>query len=279
MGKAEQVKVSSVGSSNEECQKVMEAVRDHIFRTHNFPQVTDISKLTGLPKPKCTGICNQLIKKNQLYKVFGGAGLPTIVLPHDMMQVVLRTQSKPKWMVKYSFKEKSNLDNEIAKLSSRVAEYEMFERLLYMTDIPLEEAVAFALEWLDFQDVKHYKEDTDNPDVTFVYKGIKAIVEIEGTTKAGDKSKAQQLEGWLRKEINSGMKASELKGFFVVNHFRETEPENRGDPLTPYAKEYLKLYHCHFLTTYFLFNMVKDVMNGLSKEEARKKVWEGEKIE
>ena len=254
-------------------------MRDHIFQTHNFPQVTDIAKLTDIPRPKCLGICNQLIEQKQLYRVFGGEGLPTVVLPYDMMQVVLRTQAKPQWMVKHSFEEKSKLDKEIEKLNSKVAEYEMFERLLYTTDIPLEEAVAFVLDWLGFQDVKHHKEDKDNPDVAFKYESIKALTEIEGTTKAGDKKKAQQLEGWLRKEINSGMKASELKGFFVVNHFRETEPENRGDPLTPYAKEYLKLYHCHFLTTYFLFNVVKDVMDGLSKEEAQKKVWEGEKID
>lgn len=266
--------------SNEECQKVMEAVRDYIFQTHNFPQVTDIVKLTSIHRNRCISICNKLIGQKQLYKVFGGAGLPTVVLPYDMMQVVLRTQSKPKWMVTHSFKEKSKLDEEITKLSSKVTEYEMFERLLYMTDIPLQEAVAFALEWLDFQDVKHHREDTDNPDVTFVYEGIKALVEIEGITKAGDKSKAQQLSGWLQREIvASGKQASELKGFLVVNHFREIEPEKRGEPLTTYAREFLKLYQSHFFTTYFLFNIVKDVMDGLSKEEARKKVWEGEKIE
>lgn len=265
--------------SEEECQKVMEAVREHIFRTHNFPQITDISNLAGIPKPKCTDICKQLIKQNQLYRVFGGAGLSTIVLPYDMMQEVLRTQARPKWMEKYSFGEKKDLDAQIKQLSGKVSEYEQFERLLYTTDIPLQEAVAFALEWLGFQDVKHYKEDTDNPDVTFIHKGIKALVEIEGTIKAGDKSKAQQLDGWLRREISEfNKKAGELKGFFVVNHFRETEPEKRGEPLTTHAKEFLKLYQSHFFTTYFLFHIVKDVMNSLSKEEARKKVWEGEKI-
>jgi len=274
------VKIGSKSSSGEEYKKVMESVRHHIFQTHNFPQVTDIVKLTGIPRSRCIGICDQLIGQKQLYKVFGGVGLPTVVLPHDMMQVVLRTQSKPKWMTKHSFKEKSKLDREIENLSSKVTEYEMFERLLYTTDIPLQEAVAFALEWLDFQDLKHYKEDTDNPDITFIYEGIKALVEIEGTTKAGDKSKAQQLDGWVRREIvEFNKKASELKGFLVVNHFREIEPEKRGEPLTIHAKEFLKLNQSHFFTTYFLFNIVKNVMHGLSKEEARKKVWEGEKIE
>ena len=156
----------------------------------------------------------------------------------------------------------------------------MFERLLYTTDIPLQEAVAFALEWLGFLDVKHYKEDPDNPDVTFMYKDIKALVEIEGTTKASDKNKALQLDGWMTREImDLNRKAGELKGFLIVNHFREMEPEKRGDPLTTHAKEFLKLKQSYFFTTCFLFNIVKDVMDGLSKEEAQKKVWEGEKID
>lgn len=267
-------------SSEQEYNKVIESVRDYIFQTHNFPQITDISNLTGISKFKCTDICNQLIEQKQLYKVFGGVGLPTVVLPYDMMQEVLQTQAKPKWMAKYSFTEKKDLDMQIRQLGEKISKYEQFERLLYTTDIPLEEAVAFALEWLGFQDVKHYKDDTDNPDVTFIYEGIKALVEIEGTTKAGDKRKAQQLEGWMTREITKfNKKASELQGFFVVNHFREIEFEKRGVPLTTHAKEFLKLYQSHFFTTYFLFNVVKGVMSGLSKEEARKKVWEGEKID
>jgi len=274
------VKRGSKSSSGEEYNKVMGAVRNYVFQTHRFPSVTDVSKLANIPKPKCTDIFNQLISHKQLYRVFGGAGLPTVVLPYDMMQVVLRAQAKPEWMVEYSFEEKDKLDSEIEKLGSKVIEYEMFERLLYTTDIPLQEAVAFAFEWLDFQDVNHYKENTDNPDVTFIYEGIKALIEVEGTTKAGDKDKAQQLYGWIQREIvNFNRKASELKGFLVVNHFREVEPKKRGDPLTTHAKEFLKLNQSRFFTTHFLFNVVKEVKGGLSKEKARKKVWGGEKIE
>jgi hypothetical protein len=274
------VKRGSKNSSAEEYRKVIESVKDYIFQTHRFPQVTDIVKLTGIPRSKCRDICGQLIGQKQLYEVFGGPSLPTVVLPYEMLQSVLRTQSKPKWMTEHSFKEKTELDDQINKLTSKVTEYEIFERLLYTTDIPLEEAVAFVLEWLGFEDVVHHKEDKDNPDITFIYEGVKALVEIEGTTKAGDKIKAQQLDGWMKREIiNFNRKASELKGFFIVNHFRETKPEKRGEPLTTHAKEFLKLNQSRFFTTYFLLNIVKDVMASLSKKEARKKVWEGEKID
>ncbi len=274
------MKRGSKNSSGDEYKKVIESVKDYIFQTHRLPQVTHIAELTGIPKSRCNDICEQLIGQKQLYEAFGGPRLPTVILPYDMMQAILRIQSKPDWMNKYSFEEKGKLDSKMTTLNSKIAEYEMLERLLYTTDVPLEEAVAFVLEWLVFEDVVHYKENRDNPDVTFIYEGIKALVEIEGTTKAGDKSKAQQLDGWMKREItNSNKKANELQGFFIVNHFRETEPENRGDPLTRHAKEFLKLNQSRFFTTYFLFNIVKSVMAGLSREETRKKVWEGEKID
>jgi hypothetical protein len=267
-------------ATGEDYRKVMEVVKDYIFTTHTFPQISDIAKKSSIPRTKCTSICNKLIGQRQLYKVFEGTGLPTVVIPYDMMQAILRTQAKPAWMDKYSFKEKNELDAKVEELTSQITEYEMFERLLYMTDIPLQEAVSFALDWLGFENVMHLKEDTDNPDVTFTYQGLEALVEVEGTTKAGDKEKAQQLNGWVRREIvQHNKKTEELKSFYVVNHFREIEPQKRGEPLTPHAKQFLKLYQSHFFTTHFLFNAVKTVMGGVSKDEARKEVWNGEKID
>lgn len=266
--------------TGEDYRIVMQVVKDYIFKTHTFPQISDISKQSGIPKSKCTPICKELIGQDQLYKVFGGTGLSTVVIPYDMMQSILRTQAKPKWMDKYSFKEKNGLDKKVENLTSQITEYEMFERLLYMTDIPLQEAVSFALDWLGFENVIHLKEDTDNPDITFTYQGLKALVEVEGTTKAGDKEKVQQLYGWVTREIvQQNRKTEELKGFFVVNHFREIEPQKRGEPLTTHAKHFLKLNQSHFFTTHFLFNTVTTVMHGVSKDEARKKVWNGEKID
>lgn len=265
---------------NSDCMKVIEVVREYIFETHKFPQITDVAKLSSIPKAKCHRICNQLIAQKQLYPVFSGSRLPTILLPYNMMQDVLRMQSKPHWVATYSFKEKGEIELKIKELGEQIAIYEQFERLLYATGIPLEEAVAFTLDWLGFVNVHHFEEDTDNPDVTFDYKNIKALVEVEGTTKAGDKKKVQQLHGWITREIEQfNKKKAELQGIFIVNHFREIEPEKRGEPLTQYAKEFLKLYQCHFFTTHFLFEIVNRVIAGLSKEETRKIIWEGEKIE
>lgn len=270
-------------NAGDEYRLILQTVREYIFENHRFPSVSQLSELTKIPNARCKKRCEQLIRQNQLYSVFGGGkGLPIVVIPFDMMQGVLRTQAKPQWMTKpaYSFANKKQLDARIDQLRDEVNRYEMFERLLYTGDIPLEEAVAYALEWLGFKNVEHRRDDQNNPDITFEHGGKRVLVEVEGTTKAGDKRKILQLDGWVIKEISDGVSSDRLEGLFVVNHYREDEPDERSDPLTPKAKEFLKYHRSKFLTTLKLFNIIKDVMDKrLSKEDAREMIHVGEKFD
>jgi hypothetical protein len=265
---------------NHETEKVvMDSIVEYIFQTHKFPSVAKISEMTRINRVKCAEICSQLVKKNKLYTVFEGKGVPTVYVPYDMMQSLLMTQKKPGWVSNYSFKEEIKLTEKARHMNDQLIAFDTFKRLIYATDIPLEEAVAFALNWLGFKNVIHFKDNTDNPDITFEYNSKKVLVEVEGTTKAGGKAKILQLDGWLRREIDKGIKANELQGIFVINHFRDVEPSSRGDPLTPHAKEFLKRYNFRFFTTPFLFDVIKRVKEDkLSKKEARKIVWQGQKI-
>jgi hypothetical protein len=265
--------------SSADFRSVMQTVRDFIFEKHRFPQVNDIIDLTGIDRERCNEVVDQLVRQKQLYVAFEGVGLPKIVLLYDMMQGVLMTQKKPDWLPSYGFSEKTSIAEQIEKLQKDAIEYEQFERLLYAADIPLEEAIAYALDWLGFDNVIHHKDDPDNPDVTFEYDGIKALLEAEGTTRAGAKDKIGQLSTWMQRELSKGMSASKLAGFFAVNHFRDMEPNQRADPLTAHAKEFLRAFGYSYFTTAFLFEIVKRVAaNKLSKEDARRTIREGEKI-
>jgi len=265
--------------TQDEISKIMESIKEYIFQSHKFPSISEISETSKISKTRCREICDQLVQKNMLYVVFEGQGVPKIYVPYDMMQGLLMTQKKPEWVSKHSLKERDELIKKSTDLNTQLVAYDMFERLLYATDIPLEASVAFALKWLEFKNVVHYKENPDNPDITFEHEGKKVLVEVEGTIKNGGKAKVLQLDGWIRREIDKGKKVAELQGIFVINHFREMEPNSRGDPLGPHAKEYLKRYNCKFLTTPFLFRILKRIKEeGLEKEDARKIIWQGEKI-
>lgn len=265
----------------EDYKKIIQEVREYIFRNHRFPSISQISESTRISVGKCKDLCLQLVRQKQLYMVFGGGrGLPIILLPYNMMQAILRTQAKPNWITDHGFTESEELYRKIAKLNKEINRYEMFERLLYTEDIPLEEAVAFTLDWLGFKNVVHYKDNPDNPDITFEDNGRLVLMEIEGTTKAGDKRKILQLDGWMTREINKGKARKELDGIFVVNHHRENAPDKRNDPLTKHAREFLKHYSFRFFTTPFLFSIISSIVEGkLTKKEARKVVLKGEKNE
>ena len=261
-------------------RRIQQFVRDFVFETHRFPQVNDIVELTGIRKQRCDELVDQLVAQKQLYVVFEGPGLPRIVLPRDMMQNVIMTQKRPSWIEKYSFKERGDIESNIKELEKEKLKFDMFERILYLTDIPLEEAVQFTLSWLGFSNVHHHVDQKDYADVTFERDGTKALVEVEGPTKQGDKQKVLQLDGWVRVEIEKTNRSPEdIQGFFVVNHFRTLEPEARGPPLTDQAKKFMIRYRFRLLTTPFIFQTVKRVMERkITTEEARIRIWEGESI-
>lgn len=264
--------------SNED-QTIMQAVKDYIFLNHMFPQINDIIKMTGIKKGD--DVCKKLIAQKKLYACFTGPTLPTIILPYDMMQLILLTQKKPDWASEHSFEERTAVDRKIEELNSQIIKYDMFERLLYTTDKPLEEAVAYTLDFLGFENVVHLKEDTDNADISFSFDGTKNLIEVEGTTNQGGKDKVNQLNGWIKKELETtDTEPEKLKGFFVVNHFRETNLKDRGIPLSLHAKKFMKYHKFGFFTTKFLFECVKDVVNGkITKDDAQKLIYEGEQYE
>ncbi len=265
--------------AGEDYRKIMQAIEEYVFQTHKFPSKAQVAELTGIAPKKCDVIIDQLIVQKNLYTVFGGGkGLPEVVLPYDMMQAIIMAQARPDWVSGYSFPAKSEIDGRVQALRKELVEYDMFERLLYYTDTPLEEAVAYTLRWLGFKNVEHHIENRDYADVTFEHGDTKGLIEVQGTTKQADKDKVLQLEGWVKVEIDKEeLEPSQIQGFLAINHFREDNPSARGDPLTKHANKYLRHYHFRFFTTYFLFTVVKQLKESkLGGEGAREQVWKGE---
>jgi hypothetical protein len=197
-----------------------------------------------------------------------------------MMQNVIMTQKRPPWIQKYEFAERGKLDSEIKRLTGENSKFDTLERLLYLTDIPLENAVAFTLDFLGFKSVVHQVDTKDYADIIFERESVLALVEVEGPTKQGDKTKILQLDGWVKVVMEKqGKDPDDIQGFFVVNHYREQDPDSRGDPLTDQARKFLKRYRFRFFTTYYLYKVAKDFLTGvISQREAQDKIWEGERI-
>ncbi|RLI39357.1 hypothetical protein DRO64_10640 [Candidatus Bathyarchaeota archaeon] len=258
-------------------EDVYRFIEDYIFENHKLCSISEIINSLKIARRRCDRILKELIRQGKITVVYEGAGKPTIYIPTYMFEEILRAQYKPRWIEKYAFKRKSGMIKKINEMRKEISHYEILERLLYGTGEPLEEAVKYALEYLEFENVERPQEK-DTYDVSFTYNEKKYIVEVEGTTKQGSKEKVNQLDGWIKKELNMDTDPSRIIGVFIVNHFRDKDPEERGEPLTEHAKRFLKYHRFVFFTTWFLFNLVKKVdEDSLSKEEARKMVVKGEK--
>jgi len=269
-----------MSSDNELFREIMKELKDYIFQYHKLPSITDISELTGISSSKCNELCNILEGQKQIYVVSGGGhGRPKIIIPYEMMESILNTQPRPQWInqSQYTFSEIEELLKKLENINKDLDKFNKFQFLLHGTDIALEKAVTYTLNYLEFENVVHHIKNRNYADVTFNQGDIKYLVEVEGTTKRANKDKILQLDGWLKIEIENNMPADKLKGIFVVNHERDEPPHERGEPLTNHAKEFLKRYNFIFITTVFLFDIIKKVhYNKLSKTMARELIIKGE---
>lgn len=185
-----------------ELKTVYSAIEDCIFEHHKLCSLSEISQLSGLPRDKCKKIVEYLVKKGDVYEAFkSGKTNPVVYIPTYMMDEILLTQKKPRWLAKYSFEKKKKILGKIEKLRDDIKPYEMFERLLYATSTPLEETIAFVLDWLEFEDVVHLKDNPDNHDIEFKYNDKLFLVEAKGKGKEGNKDDIQELEGWVKRKI------------------------------------------------------------------------------
>jgi hypothetical protein len=262
-----------------EIEMVYNSIEDFIQMNHKLCFIKDITETTGLPKSKCEKILNFLKKKERIKIIFKAQSQPTIYLPTYMFEGILQLQRKPSWLKNYNFLEKKNQLREIEKLREEINKYEIIERLLYGTGKPLEQSVAFSLNLIGFEDVELH-DNEDDRDISFKHEEKNYLLEVQGTTKQGDKRKINQLRGWKETSVIRGFDIENTKGIFVVNHYRNFDPDKRKDPLTDHAKKFLKLYHFKYFTTFFLFKIVKNfINNNISLQNAIKQILEGEKIE
>lgn len=261
----------------DEIEMVYNSIENFIEEKHKFCYIKDIMDDTKLPKQKCKKILKHLIKRDRIIIIFEGKGFPKIYIPKYMFEGILQSQHKPKWLKKYIFHEKSKNVKEIEKLRKEVNHYEIIERLLYSTAKPLEVAVKYCLDLLGLEEVTLI-DDNNKHDISFSHNGKKYILEVKGLTKHGTKDNINQLDGWIKQELAIESNENELVGVFVLNHYRNKDPKERGDQLTNTAKKFLNYYKFKFFTTPFLFNIMKEVeQNKLNKEDAITKIIEGEK--
>jgi len=261
-----------------EHKRVLNAIEQHIRDTHTLCSIKDIHEMTGIGYDRCKTLVHHLLG-NQLVKVYHHKRA-TLVVPKNMWNHVLRMQGKPDWLSDSAFKEEVTIMNKIRSQNEMLNKFEKFKTLLYGTSTPLEEAVAFSLDFLGFENVKHLG-GADEHDVEFTSGNTKYILEVSGSFEFIRKDKPKDLNEWIEKEaLKEENKDRNLKGLLAVNPYRNDKPDQRKDILSKAAKKLIKkVYRFNVLTTVTLFNLVRDMhYNKISQKEARKKVLSGDVV-
>ncbi|MCD6240817.1 hypothetical protein J7K27_04760 [Candidatus Bathyarchaeota archaeon] len=260
---------------------IYNAIEDHILETHKFCTIRDIIQKTGKSRSICERALECLLSQDKIYVAYEREGVPKIYIPKYMMEEILSKQSKPKWLKNYRFEIRNEIDAKIQELKNQLFRYEMFERLLYATGEPLEEAVYFTLKWLGIKNVRYHKgRDKDIQDIDFEIDDTKYLIEVKGKAGLADKDDVEELNGWRKQEVLKEENEGKcIEGILIVNHQRKIDPEQRKEVLTNHAKKWLEMYHLKVFTTYSLFKLIRDVeARRLSKKKAINIIIQGEKV-
>jgi len=168
---------------------------------------------------------------------------------------------KPDWVEKFQYKEKRGL---LAKLKT----ISTIEKLLYGNDRELRNAVIEAFRFLGF-DARPTPLGTQQ-DIDLTYGSFTAIVEVKGLKSHADLDDMRALLDYYDANI---AKRPNLKGIFVVNHYREVEPGKKEKPYTESALDLARRKGFCLLTSDDLYFAIESAfVNPKLKDAIRQRI-------
>ena len=147
------------------------------------------------------------------------------------------------------------------------------ERLLYSSDKPLKKAVIQALKLLGYDAKDAGKGTVHDIDLEYSPAGFVGIVEVKGLKQAADLDDMRALLDYYEERAKQ---QPNLKGIFIVNHFREVEPPLKGNPFTPSSLKLGERKEFCLLTAANLYFALERLMsNEVDAETIRNKIQNG----
>lgn len=189
----------------------------------------------------------------------------------------------PSWVnnPKYMFKDEIKIEEKINKLKKERRKFERIRSILWLDGYELTEAVAFVLSELGIK--CELKEYLRKEDIEIDEDELHGIVEVKGLKKYATAKDIRELLDWYTEKLNED---ENVKGIFILNDFKEIEPDKRSEkakellkdrdyPFTKDAERVAVNNNFCLLTTYQLYLIFKDVINGrLNKDELIRKIKE-----
>lgn len=256
-------------------EQVIRAIEDRFYEEGKLSDKTDLHEATGISRNKLSSTLDDL-EGTGIVAIYDKEHVATVFATQRMVNSLSGQAGEPDWIEVHEFEEKRELAEGIRDANEKIADFRKIERLLFGSGDPLEDSVEYALTELGFEvtstesEEDHIIEQDDD-----IY-----VLEVKGVSEIIHKKHITQLAGWLDMKIDEGISSDNLIGMLVHNTERHEPPDERGEPLTNTAKEFLRLRQSRHISTKKLFGLVKSVRNEeMSAEDARTEFLEGEPYE
>lgn len=183
--------------------------------------------------------------------------------------------SRPDWIGTYVLSGEEQAAEKFKVAKAKMEKFESAKALLYMHGKRLTASVRNILEELGYE--SRDTEDEGRHDIEIEQKGHTGFVEVKGLKRhAGAKDLRQLSDHYSQAREDAEEKGEDvdIKGIFVVNHYREEHPDKRGEPFTGEAERIGKRDQFCLVTTVHLHRMYSDLLSGkLSREEIHERIW------
>jgi hypothetical protein len=166
----------------------------------------------------------------------------------------------PSWATSLMTKTELDLFKTKNEIDKKLGKYNKFKPLYWETGNNLQDLVINAFEELGVEVTRLPRESHGDFEIS-ISKDLIGVCEVKGLLGSANREDLRQLLDYFIEQRN-------VKGIFIVNHFRNEELDKRGKPATTDALDLIKKYNFHLLTTIQLYEVLtKFWENKLTKTD------------
>ena len=181
-------------------------------------------------------------------------GIETFVAaPEWSRALVLPGQSQAQNEIESKRQAEAEIQKELREKEKELSHLQRWKRLVYDDGFGLEEIVKEALELVG---AKVTKLSPEKDDYRVVVEGyVEGVLEVKGTRKKEFARKdLRQLSDWMDQAVAETL--ADVKGLFIGNAGRESEPAGRGDMFDTNSTTFAKLKKMALLRSMDLYCIV-----------------------
>lgn len=171
----------------------------------------------------------------------------------------------PDWISDFLTKKEKELFQEKETIEKQLGKYSIYKQLLWATGKNLKNTVYNALVELDIDVIKLPIDSSCDLEIN-LDDDLTGVCEVKGLSKQVSKDDMRQLLEYYIEQRD--FQERNVRGIFIVNHYRDNKPEERDEPLNQGAKELSDRHQFKVLTTVELYELLLKKWQGqFSKED------------